>query len=227
MTIESVNSESVGRAPLDQKSRQDSAITERFEADMESMLRTPGARLAKLMSVHLLVGLLVLSLFAAAVSWSTVSGLALASALSVVTGALAGITLSTLVHEWFHYAGARLSGASFQVPEKLGLFLYDWHYEKNDQRQFITMSAAGSVGGFLSLLFLWFAVPTDNWGGAALRAGVIASIVFAAMVEWPVVRQVRRGADPFTELATIPGRLQRCFIVAGVAGILAALYFSP
>ena len=144
----------------------------------------------------------------------------------MATGALAGITLSTLVHEWFHYAGARYAGASFTVPKKLGLFLYDWHFEKNDQHQFLIMSVAGSVGGFLSLLFLWYAVPADNWGGAALRAGVIASIVFAALVEWPVVRRAREGADPMTELANIPGRLRRCFVIASAAGILATLYFG-
>ena len=198
----------------------------RTDADMEALSRSPGIRLAKLMGVHFLAALLVLSLFAAAVSWSMVSGLGLASALSVATGALAGITLSTLVHEWFHYAGARYAGASFTVPKKLGLFLYDWHFEKNDQHQFLVMSVAGSVGGFLSLLFLWYAVPADNWGGAALRAGVIASIVFAALVEWPVVRRVREGADPMTELANIPGRLRRCFVIASAAGILATLYFG-
>ena len=223
MSSESVNSESVSSAPSDQKSRGN----RRAEAEMEAWARSPGARLAKLMGVHLLVAMLVLSLFAAAVSWSAVSGLGLASLLSVATGALAGITLSTLVHEWFHYAGARYAGASFAVPEKLGLFLYDWHFDKNDRHQFLIMSVAGSVGGFLSLLFLWYAVPTANWGGAALRGGVIASIVFAAMVEWPIVRQVRRGADPFSELANIPGRLQRCFVIASAAGVLATLYFRP
>lgn len=220
-----MSSESESKKEAD-SARGDNKARTRTEADMEALSRSPGIRLAKLMGVHFLAALLVLSLFAAAVSWSMVSGLGLASALSVATGALAGITLSTLVHEWFHYAGARYAGASFTVPKKLGLFLYDWHFEKNDQHQFLVMSVAGSVGGFLSLLFLWYAVPADNWGGAALRAGVIASIVFAALVEWPVVRRVREGADPMTELANIPGRLRRCFVIASAAGILATLYFG-
>jgi len=220
MSSESESKKEAHSASDDNKARA------KTEADMEALSRSPGIRLAKLMGVHLLTALLVLSLFAAAVSWSVVSGLGIASALSVATGALAGITLSTLVHEWFHYAGARYAGASFTVPKKLGLFLYDWHFEKNDQHQFLVMSVAGSVGGFLSLLFLWYAVPADNWGGAALRAGVIASIVFAALVEWPVVRRVREGADPMTELANIPGRLRRCFVIASAVGILATLYFG-
>ena len=220
-----MSSESESKKEAD-SARDDNKARTRTEADMEALSRSPGIRLAKLMGVHFLAALLVLSLFAAAVSWSMVSGLGLASALSVATGALAGITLSTLVHEWFHYAGARYAGASFTVPKKLGLFLYDWHFEKNDQHQFLVMSVAGSVGGFLSLLFLWYAVPADNWGGAALRAGVMASIVFAALVEWPVVRRVREGADPMTELANIPGRLRRCFVIASAVGILATLYFG-
>ena len=61
-----------------------------------------GMRLARLASTHALVFVVALSLFAAADSWSTITGLGIATALCVVTGALAGITITTLGHEWFH-----------------------------------------------------------------------------------------------------------------------------
>lgn len=186
-----------------------------------------GMRLAKLMGVHALVFLLALSLFAAADSWSTVTGLGIATLLSVITGALAGITISTLVHEWFHYAGARYVGAAFDIPSRPGLFLYDWDFSGNSSRQFLSMSVAGSVGGFVAIFLLWNAVPADSWGRAALRSGVIASVIFAALVEWPVIRRVREGGDPFSELAKIPQGLQRNFIIAGLAGIVMTLIFVP
>jgi hypothetical protein len=186
-----------------------------------------GMRLAKLMGTHSLVFLLALSLFAAADSWSTLTGLGIATLLSVITGALAGITISTLIHEWFHFAGARYIGAAFDIPSNPGLFLYDWDFSSNSSRQFLSMSVAGSVGGFIAVILLWNAVPADSWGRAALRSGVIASVIFAALVEWPVIRRVREGGDPFSELAKIPQGLQRNFTIAGLVGIVMTLIFVP
>ena len=65
---------------------------------------------------HLLVAMLVLSMWAAADTWQAVTGLALASLLSVLTAFLAGFVLGTLVHEWGHFLGARRAGASYTIP---------------------------------------------------------------------------------------------------------------
>jgi len=186
-----------------------------------------GLRLAKLASVHALVLLLALSGFAAADSWSVITGFGVATVLSILTGALAGVATANLVHEWFHYAGARYAGAAFDIPARPGLFVYDWDFNANSSRQFLTMSIAGSIGGVLAIILLWHAVPADNWGRAALRSGVIASVIFAALVEWPVIRRVRDGGDPLAELAKIPGGLKRNFTITTVAGVLLTLFFAP
>ena len=86
---------------------------------------------------------------------------------------------------------------------------------------------AGNIGGLVAILLLWSAVPADSWGRAALRSGVIASVIFAALIEWPVIRRVREGADPFTELAKIPQSLKRNFTIALLSGILMTLVFAP
>ena len=91
-----------------------SGNAEAVQQDAESAPKTlvaasRGARLAKLPRTHALVFLVALSLFAAADSWSAISGLGIAGLLCVITGALAGITIPTLVHEWFHLLGAPLS----------------------------------------------------------------------------------------------------------------------
>jgi hypothetical protein len=197
------------------------------DEDLARALDTPAARLAKLAGAHLLVLIAALSLFAAADSWSVVTGLGLATLLGIVTGVLAGVVTANLVHEWFHYFGARHVGAVFEVPSRLGLFLYDWDFAKNSHGQFLTMSVAGSVGGFVAIILMWNAVPADSWGRAALRSGVIASVIFAALIEWPVIRRVREGADPFTELAKIPQGLKRNFTIAFLSGILMTLVFAP
>jgi len=185
-------------------------------------------RLAKLARTHALVFLAALSAFAAADSWSALSGLGIAGLLSVITGALAGVTIATLIHEWFHYLGARQSGARFDIPSRQGLFLYDWDFRSNSLRQFLTMSVAGSVGGLLAVFLLWTSVPADTWGRAALRGGAIAGVVFAACIEWPIIRRTRRGADPLAELSKIDQRLlSRSFMVASVAGIVMTLIFVP
>ena len=181
-------------------------------------------RLTKLASTHVLVFVVALSLFAAADSWSTVTGLGIATVLCVVTGALAGITITTLVHEWFHYLGARYSGAAYDIPEKQGLFLYNWDFTHNSVRQFLIMSVAGSVGGILALSILWTSVPADSWGRAALQGGAIASVVFAAYIEWPVIRRVRISRDPLAQMSKIDLRvLSRSFAVSSIAGVFVAL----
>ena len=186
--------------------------------------KSRGMRLARLASTHALVFVVALSLFAAADSWSTITGLGIATVLCVVTGALAGITLTTLVHEWFHYLGARYSGAAYDIPHKQGLFLYNWDFTHNSVRQFLIMSVAGSVGGILALSILWISVPADSWGRAALQGGAIASVVFAAYIEWPVIRRVRISRDPLAQMSKIDQRvLSRSFAVSSTAGVLMAL----
>ncbi len=185
-----------------------------------------GQRLAKLAGTHALVFLLALSAFAAADSWNTVTGLGIAGLLCIVTAALAGVTTATLVHEWFHYLGAWYCGARFDIPSRQGLFVFNWDFGSNNVRQFLTMSIAGSVGGILSVVLLWYAVPADTWGRAALRGAAVASVIYAALIEWPVIRRIRRGGDPLAELSKIDkALLSRSFLIAGVSGIVMSWIF--
>jgi len=183
-------------------------------------------RLAKLAGTHALVFLLALSAFAAADSWSTVTGLGVAGLLCFITAALAGVTTATLVHEWFHYLGARYCGAQFDIPPGQGLFVFNWDFGSNSVRQFLIMSIAGSVGGMLSVLLLWQAVPADSWGRAALRGAAVASVIYAALIEWPVIGRIRRGGDPLVELSKINKMLlSRSFLIAGASGIVMTWIF--
>ncbi len=189
-------------------------------------MQSPGLRLARLAGIHLLAWLVALGLFAAADSWSALTGLRLAWVLSIATGILAGLATTTLVHEWFHLLGARLCAATYDIPLRVGLFVYEWSFEKNTLRQFLTMSVAGSVGGALSVALLWLSLPADTAGRTALLAAALGSFAFGSAVEWPVLRRARRSGDPFGELSKIDaGVLGRCFGIAllvGAAGFLGA-----
>ena len=184
-------------------------------------------RLARQAGTHGLVWLVAMSLFAAADSWSTLTGLGLASLLCVITGVVAGVTTSTLIHEWFHYLGAWLSGGVYDISDRRGLFVYDWNFSRSSLRQFFIMSIAGSVGGVFAIVLLWTSVPADTLGRAALRGGAIASFVFAAAIEWPVLRRTRVSGDPLAELAKIDQRVLSCsFVLAVTAGVGMIVVFT-
>ena len=182
---------------------------------------TPALRLARHLGYHSLLALGALALFAAADSWFVLTGLGMAQALCVVTGILAGATIPTLVHEWFHYLGARVSGADYTIPRKLGLFVYDWNFQTNTLKQFFVMSIGGTVGSLLAIGLLLLNLPADSAGRAVLLATAIASMGFAGTIEWPVLLRTRQSGEPLTELAkTDLGVIRRAFVVAGVVGLV-------
>ncbi len=190
--------------------------------------RAPGALLARHAGIHLLVWLVAFCLFAAADSWSSLTGLAIASLLAVVTGALAGLATVTLIHEWFHFVGAWLSGGAYTIPAKPGLFVYDWDFTANSVRQFKLMSVAGSVGGAIGVALLWLSVPADTSGRTALLAGGITSFAFAAAIEWPVLRRTRVSGDPLAELSKIDVSVLLRSLALGVAvGVMAWYVLGP
>jgi len=183
-------------------------------------------RLAKLAGAHGGLWLVTLGLFAAADSWQLLSGLSVAAVLAVVTGTLAGFTTATVIHEWFHLLGARNARGVYTIPKKIGLFVYDWDFARNDTQQFLTMSIAGSVGSITAVLLVWLLLPTDTLGRAAVLGGVVAGLVFAAVIEWPVLRRVRAGGDPLTELGSIDGEVLRRSLFAALAAAAAIVLFG-
>lgn len=178
-------------------------------------------RLAKLARNHGLVFLVAILSFAAADTWSALSGLLIAELLCIVTAVLAGVSVTTLVHEWFHYFGARFSRARISIPTRQGLFVYLWDFPTNNAGQFLIMSIAGSIGSVLAVLLLWGTVPADTLGRAVLRSAAVASFIYSSLIEWPVIRRTRNSGDPLTELSKIDKPLlTRSFVVASLSGIV-------
>lgn len=184
-------------------------------------------RRAKLVGGHLLIGVSVLCLWAAADTWQAVTELPAAALLSVLAALPAGFVFGTLVHEWCHFAGARLSGARYSVPSRFGLFVFEYDFRNNGLSQFFAMSYGGQIGSALAVVLLALAMPTDTAGRAMLLAACVGAGVFGAMIEWPVLARTRRSGDPAGELAKIDkATLYRSAGGASVATLAAWLLFA-
>jgi len=147
----------------------------------------------------------LLSLFAAAEAWATVSELAFASLLATVDGLLVGAATCALAHEWGHFAGARLGGG--HAPLKpLGGFLplFDFDYKNNDARAFDWMGIGGNLAHVAVPLIYFIALPMNGPGTAALVAGAFGFAVFSSIIEWPVIKKSRAGMNGLEALGTIP-----------------------
>ena len=172
--------------------------------------------------VHFGTALALLCLFAASDSWSALTGWKLAALLSIVTGFAAGFAVTTVLHEWFHLLGARLSGGAYTIPQGVSFFVYDWKFDCNTVRQFYTMSLAGSIGGLLSVCLLAAAIAPDNAGRLSVVAGAVMSFTFGAIIEWPVLKRTRTSGQPVEELSKIDQSvLTRAFAGGAVAALLA------
>lgn len=185
--------------------------------------KTPrSVRLGKHALFHFVIWLGALAVFAAADSWSAVTGLQFAAFLAVIAAIVTGVTSTTLIHEWFHFLGAWVSGGRYGIPSNNGLFVFDWHYSNNSLKQFYTMSLAGSLGSVVGIALLWMAVPTDTTARAALTAAGIASMAYGACIEWPVLKRTQASGDPLAELSKInTGVLTRSFVIATAVGLIA------
>jgi hypothetical protein len=187
----------------------------------EHMAKAPTFLLLKQAGMHFALWLVAFSLFAATDSWATITGWSLASLLNVFTGIAAGFITVNLVHEWFHYFGARFVSGTYTISDKPSLFVFDWNFEKNDLQQFYTMSIAGTVGGIVALLAVINAIDTNSAGRAALVAGAAASFAFGSIIEWPVLARTRRSKNPMGELSKIsPGVLGRASAGSAIVGLL-------
>jgi hypothetical protein len=129
------------------------------------------------------------------------------------------VVASTL-HEWGHYAGARLSGSAARVLEKpvRYFFMFDFAFERNDSRQFIWMSLGGIVVPWILVLLAAAWVPVDNASRAMLLAVFVMRAAQVSVFELPVVMRTRAGGDPRSELGR---QLKGGFETSRYAGLAA------
>ncbi len=173
---------------------------------------------------HLTIVLLLLVLFAAAYNWYAISGQPLAAAFSVATGLVAGGIITTLVHEWFHFAGAFAVRSYCHRVKRINLFAFEWDFKRNNRGQFFAMSYAGTFGSLVAIAVFLATLPPDAPGPVALLAAAFGSLAFAGAIEWPVLARVHAGGDPLTELAKITRKVLLLSAASGLVAVLIAAW---
>lgn len=169
---------------------------------------------------HLTFVVVLLGTFLAAANWYALSASPLAAGLSIATGLLAGGIITTLIHEWFHYAGALAARGHCHRVKRINLFAFDWDFKRNNRKQFLVMSYAGTLGSLVAIALLFATLMAPAPGPVALLAAAFGSLAFAGAIEWPVLARVHAGGDPLTELSKIsPGVL----LLSAAASLLAAI----
>lgn len=168
--------------------------------------------------------LAALAIWGGADAWAGISGLHLAVFASVGTGIAAGWIIASLLHEWGHYAGAKLSGAAAPriAPTGFSFFRYRFDLKNNSLEQFTYMSIGGNLahwGLFLALLML---LPLETAGQAAIAGAALAFALFASIIEWPIIARTQRGDVQPTEAFTHIDEafIRRHYLIGGIGGLL-------
>jgi hypothetical protein len=174
----------------------------------QSVAEADEAKLSLVMVRDVAVVSLLLTLYGAAETWAATSGLALAALVSTVDGLVVGVAVAALLHEWGHFAGARLAGGHAPLKPMKGLAptfpIFDFDYANNDGRAFMWMSVGGNVAHWGVVALVLTSVPLGSPGAAALAAGAIGFAVFSSAVEFPVIRRASSGVPGMEALGTIP-----------------------
>ena len=196
---------------------------------MSEQTTKPEPTLFSLLARDTAIALAALSLWAAADTWYLISGLGFALAISVLDAIFVGYILGALFHEWGHYTGAKLSGASAPrvKPKGTSLFRFNFDMAANTQRQFHWMSFGGWVFHWGLLAILVLAMPFDSIGRIALVSSVFGFILYATFIETGILRQTLGGSDPAETLGQLSAKtFQQASIVGSIAGLFALATLS-
>lgn len=183
--------------------------------------------LKKHAAVYGIAAMASLILFGAAHTWATSSGWPVALVAGVAAAFIASMVLSSIFHEWGHYAGAALSGSTIKIADQPSdyYFFLGFNPKANSTRQALWMTWGGLSGSWLLVLAIALLIPMDSWMSAVLLATVIGRAVNASVFEVPIAWRTHQGHD-FKEalkarLAS-PGTVNAPGLIVGLA--LVALF---
>jgi hypothetical protein len=172
---------------------------------------------------HGIVALLFACSLALAYAWEQTTGKHYVSVMAAVWGVLCGLGLSHIIHEWCHYAGARLSRSVHTLKPQTHPLFFDFDLEANSSRQFLCLSFGGLAGNLLLLALLLYFPNTGSIVMSALLGAVVGQFVFVLILELPVSVEVIAGKAP---LAAITDHFEQggpLFLRAALGGIVAAV----
>lgn len=160
------------------------------------------ARMRRIGSWHAAAVLAALSIWGAADFWANGSGLVLAHIVALGNAIVAGIVISSIVHEWGHFTGAKLANSVapvFAKPKRF-YFMFRFDMEANSVDQFLWLSMGGILANWLLVLLFLVLVPLETLAGAMLIGVVTAQAVNVSVFEVPVVMRTRETQNPQGEL---------------------------
>ena len=112
---------------------------------------------------------------------------------STLAGALTAIC-GYLFHEWGHLAAAFLSRSEVRLPERASeIFLFNFDVDRNDARQFTTMSLGGFAASAIAIVFLLLVLPADVLATRISLVLVLLGVIATAVLELPPFFRVLRG----------------------------------
>lgn len=190
--------------------------------DIEDRAAINLTNLKKHGAVYGLAVIASLTLFGAAHTWANSSGWLLATWTGVAAAFAAGMVLSSIFHEWGHYAGAALSGSTIKIADESSdyYFFLGFNPKANSPRQALWMTWGGLSGSWLLVLGVALLVPMDSWMSAVLLATAAGRAVNASVFEMPIAWRTHQGGDFKTALKerlASPGTVNLPGFVAGLS----------
>ena len=177
---------------------------EREKAALQKAARAMDwVRMRQIGGYHFAMVVGALTLWGAAVTWAQLTGWMVAEFAALGGALVAGFVLPSTLHEWGHFAGARLSGAQSPVLKRPRghFFMFDFPMDQNDARQFLWMSWGGILVPWAIVVLALVFVPLSLLSGLVLIATLISRAVAITVFEGPIAGAVARGGAPGKELA--------------------------
>lgn len=182
------------------------------------------ANMKKVGALHFAMVMGALTLWGAAETWAQTTGWLIAGFAAVANAVIAGTVIASILHEWGHFAGARLSDAPSPVLDapRDYFFMFDFKMADADLRQFTWMSLGGILTPWVLVLLALFLVPIGLTSGAALVATLLAKAVAASHFEVPIVRDADQCGDHRAAFQRgIEGGLDKSGRVGNLTGLAA------
>ena len=151
-------------------------------------------RLAKVGKEHAAFVLGSLTLWGASDYWAAESELILALTLALINSVVAGTIIASILHEWGHFLGAKLSGSNAPLLEKtFSFFFFNFKDEGNTKGQFLKMSLGGPIANWSLVVAFFFLLPLETWSQVLFLATLLSIAVSVSIFEVPVMLRIREG----------------------------------
>ena len=126
--------------------------------------------------------------------WAAESELILALGLALINSVVAGTIIASILHEWGHFLGARLSGSNSPLLEKtFSFFFFNFKDEGNTKSQFLQMSLGGPLANWSLVIGVFFLLPLETWSQILLIATMLSIAVSVSIFEVPIMLRLKDG----------------------------------